>query len=74
MAAWADSCITSPSLPVMVSLPLPGMTVASMVSSSPPSSVQARPVATPTWSSASAVPWRKRGGPSSFCTRRAPMT
>ena len=33
-----------PSWPVWVSLPLPGTTAASMVSSSPPTSVQARPV------------------------------
>ena len=29
-AAWIDSCITSPSWPVWISLPLPGTTVASM--------------------------------------------
>src|SRR4030065_265410 len=38
-----DSCITSPSLPVMVSLPLPDTITASMVSSSPPTSLQAGP-------------------------------
>ena len=53
IAACADSCITSPSLPVMMSLPLPGMTVASVVRISPPISVQARPVTMPTWSSVS---------------------
>ena len=48
-AAWIDSCITSPSLPVVMLLPLPGITTASMVSSSPPTSVQASPVTCPTW-------------------------
>ena len=46
-AAWADSRITSPSWPVIVSLPLPGIAVASMNRTSPPTGVQARPVATP---------------------------
>ena len=44
MAACADSCITSPSLPVKVSLPLPSTTVASVLRMEPPTSVQARPV------------------------------
>ena len=43
-AAWIDSCMTSPSLPVDTTLPLPGTTALSMVSSSPPTSVHARPV------------------------------
>jgi len=38
-AACADSCITSPSWPVIVSLPLPGYAVASMKSTSPPAGV-----------------------------------
>ena len=46
-AACTDSFITSPSLPVAVTLPLPGSVTASMVSSSPPTSVQASPVVTP---------------------------
>ena len=47
MAACADSCITSPSLPVGVRRPLPSMMVASTASTEPPTSVQARPVAKP---------------------------
>ena len=43
MAAWADSCITSPSLPVVVSLPRPSMIAASVSRMDPPTSVQARP-------------------------------
>jgi hypothetical protein len=39
--------MTSPSLPVSSSSPLPGSTLTSMVSSSPPVSVHARPFATP---------------------------
>ena len=42
--------------PVCVSLPLPGITAASMVNSSPPTSVHARPVTCPTWSFSSARP------------------
>ena len=48
MAARADSCMTSPSLPVSVSAPLPTISVTSMGRISPPTSVQARPVAVPT--------------------------
>src|ERR1044072_920037 len=66
MAAWADSCITSPSLPVIVSLPLPGMMVTSVASSSPPSSVQARPVATPTLAASSPLLVRNFGAPRYF--------
>ena len=43
-AASMDSFITSPSEPVRVIMPLPGMTCASMVSNSPPTSVHAKPV------------------------------
>ena len=43
MAACADSCITSPSLPVVVSLPRPSMMAASVVRIEPPTSVQAKP-------------------------------
>ena len=39
--------MTSPSWPVIVSLPVPGIAVASMKRTSPPTGVQARPVATP---------------------------
>ena len=46
-AAWADSRITSPSWPVIVSLPEPFIAVASMNRTSPPTGVHARPVATP---------------------------
>ena len=49
IAALIDSCITSPSLPVNVVLPLPGTATDSIVSSSPPTSVQASPVTWPTW-------------------------
>ena len=46
-AASADSRITSPSWPVIVSLPLPGIALASTNSTSPPTGVRASPVATP---------------------------
>ena len=46
-AARADSFITSPSWPVSVSDPVPAMRDASMNSTSPPTEVQARPMATP---------------------------
>src|SRR5690348_8630870 len=55
-AAWMDSFITSPSCPVRISLPLPGTTVASMLSRSPPTWVQARPVTRPTSFCSSARP------------------
>src|SRR5213080_1363278 len=47
-AAWADSFITSPSWPVRVMSPLPGIWIASMNMMSPPTGVHASPVATPT--------------------------
>src|SRR5690606_1256484 len=47
-AAFTDSRITSPSRPVMMRRPLPGMRSASMNISSPPAAVHARPVTTPT--------------------------
>src|SRR5213596_1341177 len=47
-AAWADSFITSPSWPVSVICPLPGIWIASMNMMSPPTGVHASPVATPT--------------------------
>ena len=46
-AAWALSFITSPSWPVRISRPLPGVAVASMNRMSPPTGVHASPVATP---------------------------
>jgi hypothetical protein len=46
-AADADSFITSPSWPVRISWPLPGTSVDSICSRSPPTSVQARPVTRP---------------------------
>ena len=46
-AARADSCITSPSWPVIVSPRPPGSSVASINKTSPPISVHAIPVATP---------------------------
>ena len=46
-AACALSFITSPSWPVRISLPEPGIRVASMKRMSPPTGVQASPVATP---------------------------
>jgi hypothetical protein len=55
-AASMDSFMTSPNWPVRVMLPLPGIREASMVSSSPPTSVQARPVTWPTWLFFSAMP------------------
>ncbi|MCY1369027.1 hypothetical protein D9M69_560440 [compost metagenome] len=55
-AASTDSFITSPSEPVRVITPLPGMIATSMVSRSPPTSVQARPTTCPTWFCASARP------------------
>ena len=46
-AARADSFITSPSWPVIVSVPVPAIRDASMNSTSPPAGVHARPMATP---------------------------
>ena len=46
-AADADSFITSPSWPVRISWPLPGTSVDSICSRSPPTSVHARPVTRP---------------------------
>src|SRR2546425_899342 len=47
-AACADSFMTSPSWPVSVICPLPGIWIASMNMMSPPTGVHASPVATPT--------------------------
>ena len=63
MAACADSCMTSPSLPVSVRWPRPGMSVASVTRISPPTSVHANPVATPISSFSSAMLGRNRGTP-----------
>src|SRR5438132_1672259 len=72
-AAWADSCITSPSLPVSVTAPRPLTRVASICSTSPPTSVHARPVARPISLSAATPCWRNLIGPSICCTRSAPI-
>ena len=56
LAASTDSFITSPMEPVRVMTPLPGITAASMVNRSPPTSVQAKPVTWPTWFSFAARP------------------
>ena len=53
-AASTDSRITSPSWPVTVSLPVPGMRSASIVMMSPPVDVHASPVTAPTSGSFSA--------------------
>src|SRR5438094_1870133 len=47
-AAWADSFITSPSCPVRVICPFPGIWIASMNMMSPPTGVHASAVDTPT--------------------------
>ncbi len=47
-AASTDSRITSPSWPVTVRRPVPGMRSASISMMSPPVDVHARPVTTPT--------------------------
>ncbi len=44
----ADSFITSPKLPVSVSMPLPLIFTASILSTSPPTLVQANPLTMPT--------------------------
>ena len=55
-AASIDSFITSPSLPVRMTLPLPGIRTASMDSKSPPDSVHAKPTTWPIFGSSKAVP------------------
>ncbi|KAG0766053.1 hypothetical protein G6F22_017909 [Rhizopus arrhizus] len=62
-AADADSFITLPSWPVRISWPLPGTSVDSICSRSPPTSVQARPVTRPISFSSSARPKSKRRTP-----------
>lgn len=49
IARCADSFMTSPSWPVKVSCPSPSIRLASTNMISPPSGVQARPMATPGW-------------------------
>ena len=48
--------MTSPSLPVICIFPFPGICTVSIFNISPPYSVQANPVATPTLSSVSSSP------------------
>ncbi len=55
--------MTSPSLPVSVRWPRPGIRVASVTRISPPTSVHANPVATPISSFSSAILGRNRGTP-----------
>ncbi len=62
-AACADSFMTSPSCPVRTRLPLPCILVASMNRMSPPTGVQARPVATPGSAVRSATSGRNFCGP-----------
>ena len=63
-AARADSFITSPSWPVSRRPRPPGSSVASTYSTSPPASVQARPVATPAAGPCANCSGRTRSGPS----------
>src|ERR1044071_323420 len=70
MAACALAFMTSPSLPVRVSLPLPGTTVTSAVSRSPPNIVTASPLARPISSSFSRRISRNFSTPSQ-CGRRS---
>src|SRR3989440_3309048 len=65
-AAWADSFITSPSWPVSVIRPLPGIWIASMNMMSPPTGVHASPVATPTSASRPATSLWTLGWPANF--------
>ncbi len=58
--------MTSPSCPVRMSLPWPDILVASMKITSPPTSVQTSPVATPISSSFSASPKLNFAGPRYF--------
>ena len=68
-AAWADSRITSPSWPVRISWPEPGIAVASTNRTSPPAGVQASPVATPGWLVRRRVSEKNRRLPSSSRAR-----
>ena len=68
MAMLADSFMTSPKLPVRVSLPLPGLRLASINKISPPTDVQAKPVTTPATSFPSYKSLSKIGAPNIFST------
>ena len=72
-AAWALSFITSPSWPVSSSRPPPGVRVASMNRMSPPTGVQARPVATPGTLERMATSFSKRTGPRISSISSTPM-
>ncbi len=72
-AACALSRITSPSWPVRISLPPPGMRVASMNRMSPPTGVQARPVATPGTLVRMAISFSKRTGPRIVSSSATPI-
>jgi len=65
LAAFTDSCITSPNLPVICILPFPGIMADSIFNISPPNSVQAKPVATPILLSGSISPYLNFLTPSS---------
>ena len=66
-AACALSRMTSPNCPVRMSLPLPGTRVASIKRMSPPTGVQASPVATPGTLVLSATSSSKIGAPNISC-------
>src|SRR5918992_807357 len=70
-AACADSFMTSPICPVTISLPLPGIAVASTKRTSPPTGVTARPVATPGSDVRLRTSAGKRRRPSHVRTRRS---
>jgi len=70
-AIVADSFITSPRLPVIVRAPLPGVRIDSIYRISPPTSVQASPVTTPTMPPTSYSSLWKRGTPRIFSTSAA---
>ena len=72
-AAWALSRMTSPSWPVRVRRPLPGERAASMNRMSPPTGVQASPVATPGTLVRIATSPSKRTGPRSFSRPSTPI-
>ena len=63
LAAFTDSCITSPSLPVICILPFPGIVTVSIFKISPPYSVQAKPVTIPILSTVSNSPDLNFGTP-----------
>ena len=72
-AACALSFITSPSWPVRMSLPLPETRVASMKRMSPPTGVQASPVATPGTLVRIATSFSNGAGPSTLARSSLPM-